>query len=46
MAELERAVHQYLQENNTHPWPFIWTATASSIMRKIKHCEEALDAGH
>jgi transposase len=46
VAELVRAIYQYLRENNAHPRPFIWTATASSIMRKIKHCKEALDAGH
>ena len=46
VAELEKAIYQYLRENNTHPRPFIWTATASTIMRKIKHCKEALDAGH
>jgi transposase len=46
VAELEKAIYQYLRENNTHPRPFMWTATASSIMRKIKHCKEASDAGH
>jgi len=46
VRELERAIYQYLRENNKHPRPFIWTATASTIMRKIKHCKEALDAGH
>jgi hypothetical protein len=45
VAELERAIYEYLRENNNHPRPFIWTATASTIMRKIKHCKEALDAG-
>lgn len=43
VAELEQAIYQYLREHNKHPRPFIWTATASSIMRKIKHCKEALD---
>lgn len=46
VAELEKAIYQYLRENNQHPQPFIWTATAASIMRKIKHCKEALEAGH
>lgn len=45
VRELERAIYRYLQENNTHPRPFIWTATAASIMRKIKHCKEALETG-
>jgi transposase len=46
VVELERAIALYLRENNQHPRPFIWTASASTIMRKIKHCKEALDAGH
>lgn len=46
VAELTRAIHQYLRENNQHPRPFMWTATASKIIRKIKHCKEVLDAGH
>lgn len=46
VKDLERAIHQYLRENNKHPRPFIWTATAASIMRKIKHCKEALETGH
>lgn len=46
VAELERAIYQYLRENKKHSRPFIWTATVSTIMRKIKHSEEALDAGH
>jgi transposase len=46
VAEMNRAIHEYLRENNKNPRPFIWTATASSIMKKIKHCKEALDAQH
>lgn len=46
VAELNRAIHEYLRENNKNPRPFIWTATARQIMRKIRHCKEALDAGH
>ena len=46
VAELNRAISQYLRENNRNPRPFIWTATASKIMNKIKHCKEALDAQH
>src|SRR5437899_12934832 len=46
VAELTQAIYQYVRENNNNPRPFIWTATASNILRKIKHCKEALDAGH
>jgi len=40
---LTKAIVQYLHENNRDPKPFIWTASASTILRKIQHCKEALD---
>jgi transposase len=43
---LIRAIRQYLQENNKNPRPFMWTASAAKILRKIRHCQEALDTGH
>lgn len=46
VSELIRAITQYIRENNKRPKPFIWTATAATIMRKVRHCKEALDAGH
>jgi transposase len=46
VSELNRAISEYVRENNRNPRPFIWTATATSIMKKIKHCKEALDAQH
>ena len=38
------AINEYLHENNKHPRPFVWTATAASIMSKLRRCKEALDA--
>jgi len=46
VTALTQAIREYLREHNKHPSPFIWTATASTIMRKIKHCKEALETGH
>ena len=43
---LIQAIHDYLREDNKHPRPFLCNATASKIMRKIKHCKEALETGH
>ncbi len=40
------AIRVYVREHNKHPRPFIWTATAATIMRKINHCKEALETGH
>ena len=36
VAELIRAIYQYLRHHNKDPRPFVWTATASSIRRKIR----------
>lgn len=46
VTELNHAISEYLRENSRNPRPFIWTATASKIMKKINHCKEALDAQH
>jgi len=40
------AIRAYVREHNKDPRPFIWTATAAAILRKIKHCKQALETGH
>jgi len=39
VGELVRAIHAYIRENNKAPLPFVWTASASSILRKVRHCK-------
>jgi len=46
VPDLIRAIHAYLREHNKDPRPFLWTASAASIVRKIRRCKEALDTGH
>jgi len=46
VPDLTRAIRDYIRENNRDPKPFIWTATAYTIMRKIRRCKEALETGH
>jgi transposase len=46
VPELTRAIYEYLRENNKNPRPFIWTATAAKILRKVKHCKETLESAH
>jgi transposase len=46
VPDLVRAIRKYLRDNNTHPRPFIWTASTRSILRKVEHCQEALETGH
>lgn len=46
VPELVKAINEYLRDNNNDPRPFMWTATAASILRKIRRCKEALDPAH
>jgi transposase len=46
VKELIRAIEAYIRENNRQPKPFVWTATAKSILRKLKKYKETLDTGH
>ena len=39
VAELVRAIRDYIRENNKTPRPFVWTASASSILRNVRHCK-------
>lgn len=44
---LEKAIQDYLDVHNRDPKPFIWTATADSILGKLKrYCERISDSGH
>lgn len=46
VPELTRAIQDYIRENNSEPRPFIWTATASAIINKVRHCKQASETGH
>jgi len=46
VKELIRAIEGYIRENNKNPKPFVWTATAKSILRKLKKYKEILDTAH
>jgi transposase len=35
VVDLQAAINRYLQEHNAQPKPFIWTASAASIMAKL-----------
>jgi len=39
------AIRRYVREHKKDPRPFMWTASASAILRKIKHCKAALETG-
>lgn len=40
VAELERAIYQWLATWNQGPHPFVWTATADVILDKVRRCKE------
>jgi len=47
VAELERAILEYLEHHNKDPKPFVWTATAERILTRVqKHCERINLSGH
>ena len=47
VRELETAIRDYLAHHNQHPKPFVWTADADSILKKIaRFCMRTSDSGH
>ena len=47
VRELEQAIHDYLQNHNRESKPFVWTATASAILNKVRRfCERTYVTGH
>ena len=43
IAELVRAIGDYIDRHNEQPKPFIWTATASDILAKVARARKTLD---
>ena len=39
VQELEKAIYEYLAAWNEAPKPFLWKATADSILEKVKRCK-------
>lgn len=46
VPELIAAIDHYIAENNNSPKPFVWTASAQSILEKVRHCKEVLGTLH
>jgi transposase len=44
VPDLIAAIDAYLHANNTNPTPFVWTATADSILEKVSRGRVALEA--
>ena len=43
---LVEAIEEYLQHNNEHPKPFIWTASVDHILAKVAKCRATLETLH
>lgn len=47
VKDLEQAIMSYIEENNRHPKPFVWTATADLILGKVQGiCEQINQSPH
>jgi len=46
VAELEAAIQDYLDQHNADPTPFVWTASAVSILEKVRRGRQALESVH
>lgn len=46
VRSLIRAINAYIRCNNQDPKPFIWTASAASILRKIARCKAKNESAH
>jgi transposase/DNA-binding CsgD family transcriptional regulator len=46
VADLIKAIEEYVENHNQNPRVFVWTAPVERIMAKIAKSKEALDAGH
>jgi transposase len=43
VADLERAIKEFMEAWNAHPTAFVWTATVESILEKLARCRRRLE---
>ena len=43
VADLEKAIAEYLDAWNEDHKPFVWTATVEAIMEKLSRCRQTLE---
>jgi len=46
VAELKTAIEAYIDNHNQAPRPFLWSATADQIIRKVSKCKTILETLH
>ena len=46
VRSLEQTIHDYAKHNNENPQPFVWTASAEEIIRKVNRGKAKLETLH
>jgi len=46
VRDLEKAIRDYIRDNNKAPQPFQWVARASAIISKVRKYKRTLETGH
>jgi transposase len=46
VADLQTAIKNYLEHHNADPKPFVWTASAATILEKVARGRQALESAH
>lgn len=46
VTELTTAIYQYIDHNNAHAKPFIWTAPAARLLEKVRKCRAISESLH
>ncbi|HEY4895303.1 MAG TPA: IS630 family transposase, partial [Solirubrobacteraceae bacterium] len=46
VPDLTTAIQQYLDAHNDDPKPFVWTASAASIIAKVARCKAVFETVH
>ena len=45
VPDLTKAIQDYIRENNKHPKPFTWVASANAIVRKVRKYKRTSETG-
>lgn len=46
VPDLAGAINAYIEATNDHPRPFIWSATADTVLEKIARCKAIYETVH
>jgi hypothetical protein len=46
VPDLIDAIEQFLAAHNHDPKPFVWTASADAIVKKVNRCKAVLETVH